>query len=136
MIITAVDSLHVAAESLKRLYFALVGGEGQTDLAESVERLEAGENKSVIFEGVADDLGDLMGNAGVDGAVNLSECLADESARLRSVEHRGVEAPGIVDHAGGVKKGRVVKIGLVCRVGELQQVIFIQRAESGVKRAI
>lgn len=69
---------------------------------------------------------DLMGHAGVDPALNLAECFGNEAASFGRVQLRSIEAAGIIDHAGSVKKGRVVKIGLVCRVCELQQVIFIQ----------
>ena len=136
MIITVVDRLHVAPERLKGLYVAFVGQEGEPHLAERVERLEAGENKSVVFESVAHNLRDLMGHAGVDAAFNLAECFGNKAARLRCVEHGGVEAPGIIDHAGGVKKGVVVKIGAWSPGRQFQQVRFIQRAQSGVKRDI
>lgn len=78
----------------------------------------------------------LIRDAGGNGAVNLLESLCDEAARFGGGKLRRVEAPGIIDHAGSVKKGRVVKIGLVWRVCESQEVVTIQIAQSGVKREI
>ena len=77
-----------------------------------------------------------MRNAGGNGGLQLLQSFVNEAAGFGGVELRSIEASGVVNHAGSVKKGRVVKSGLVCRVRELEQVIFIQRAQSGVKREI
>ena len=136
VVIAVVYRFNIFAERFKGFNIALVGQEGQSHLAERVKRFEAGENKSVVFESMAHSFGDLMGDAGGNRRFKLLHCFGNEAARFGSCELRGIEAAGIVNHAGSVKKGRVVKIGLVCRVRELEQVIFIQRAQSGVKREI
>ena len=63
MVILVVDLFHVAAERVKRFNIPFVGSQRQTDLPECVERLKAGENKSIIFEGIAHHLRHLMGDA-------------------------------------------------------------------------
>ena len=118
VIVAVVDRLDITAELFKGLDVAFVGNEGEPDLAESVERLESGENESIVFEGMADHFGDLMGNAGVNGALNVAERFGDKPARLRGCELRGIEAAVVIDHACGVKKGRVVKSGVLCPVGQ------------------
>ncbi len=82
VVILVVDLFHVAAELLKGLYFAGVGSERQAHLAERVVSLESGENKSVVFKGMAHRFRHLIRDAGGNGAVNLLESLCDEAARF------------------------------------------------------
>lgn len=136
VIIAVVYRLNIFAERFKGFNVALVRNQGQPHLAQCVVSLEAGENKSVVFERMAHSFGDLMGNTGVDAAFNLAESFGNKAPRFGSPELRGIEAAGVVDHTGSVKKGRVVKIGARVAFCEAQQVIAIQIAQSGVKREI
>ena len=125
MVITVVDCFHVAAERFKRLNVAFVGNERQPHLAERVERFEAGENKSVVFEGIAHRFRDLMGNAGGNGRFKLLQRFGNEAVSFGSIELRSIKAAGVVDHAGSVKKCRVVKIGAGSPGGQFKQLLLI-----------
>ena len=104
MVITVVYRFNIAAERFKGFNIAFVGQEGQPHLAQSVVSLEPGENKSVVFEGVAHHFGDLMGNAGGNGGLQLLQSFGNEAAGFGGVELRSIEAAGVVNHAGSVKK--------------------------------
>ena len=78
-----------------------------------------------LFEGIFDHLWHLVRNAGVDASLNLLERLCYESVGFRSVEHGCIELAGMINHVGGVKKSRIVKIGLVDIVSKSQQVVGI-----------
>ena len=110
VVIPVVDRFDITAECFKGLNVAFVGGEGEPDLAESVERLESGEDKGVVLEGVAHSFGHLMRYAGGDGGVELLVSLGNELAGLWGAELRSAESAGIIDHAGSVKKCVVVKM--------------------------
>ena len=115
VVVAVVYGLNIVAELLKGLDVAFVGQEGEPDLAESVERLEAGENESIVFESVADSFGRFVRYAGGNGGVELLVSLGNELAGLWGAELRSAESAGIIDHAGSVKKCVVVKIGVLCQ---------------------